>query len=265
MLEGSSIESDDASLKIRLSNGALLILDTHSRAKIFGDRMLLEQGRGQLENGGSVRLEALSLRIFSESPGATAVVSVLDSGTLEVGALNGPVSVTNAAGAEVANVAPGKTVKLRPAEAAAANQFTLTGCVTRMRSAYIMQDEVSGVTIELRGPAINGQVGNRVEVKGVRLPQTHAAQAIQLVEVAQVKVLESGCAVTLTAAQASGKHGDPNNAGSNTAATATRVAGMSIPVAAVVAGVAVAAGAGTAAAVTTSQSKKAKKISPGHR
>jgi len=99
----------------------------------------------------------------------------------------------------------------------------------------------------------------------MRVPQTHAAPAVQVVEVAQVKVLESGCAVTLTAAQVSGKHGDPKNSGGQTASTAGKIAGMSVPVAAVVAGVAVAAGAGTAAAVTTSQSKKPKKISPGHR
>ena len=97
------------------------------------------------------------------------------------------------------------------------------------------------------------------------MPQTHAALAMQVVEVAQVKVLESGCAVTLTAAQASGKHGDPKNAGGKTASAATKVAGMGIPVAAVVAGVAVVAGAGTAAAVTASQARKPKKISPGPR
>jgi len=155
LFEGNQIETGKVSSRLQLNTGAKVQLAAESRGIVYRDRLVLERGSSRLETAGDYQVEALSLRIRSESHEATAVVSLLDSGTLAVGALHGPVSVTNAAGREVANVAPGNTVELRPAAATAADQFALTGCVTRMQSAYLMRDEVAGVTTELRGPAIN--------------------------------------------------------------------------------------------------------------
>ena len=238
VFEGSTIETGKASVVLELIGGVRVVVDAQSRARIFGNHLLLEAGRAQIERGAEYKIEALSLRVSQASPAAKAAVTVQDGGAVEVGAPQGDVNVTNQEQVLVARVSEGRSVQLKPQQAAS-SAFALTGCVSRLTSSFMMRDEVSGVIVELRGADVHKQIGNRVEITGTLSPMVRAAApAAQAVQVLSTKTLGTGCSVTIAMPL---KTGARSRAEKTTSAGGTQIA--------VIAGVAVAAGAGAAVGV----------------
>src|SRR5258707_8441000 len=164
VFEGSIVETTDAPATVQIGSAVRVVLDAHSRAQVYADHLILERGRGQLDSGSNYRLEARTLRVMLGSAGSRAVVAAGDSGAVEVGSLNGDVRVTNNDGVHVANVEAGNSVGLRLEPGS--DKSILTGCVAEAGKAYVMRDEVSAVTVELRGTEMAEQMGKRVEVTG---------------------------------------------------------------------------------------------------
>lgn len=113
VFEGSTVETTDAPATVRIGNAVRVLLDANSRAQVYADHLRLERGSGQLDSGSNYRVEARTLRVMLGSAESRAVVAISESGTVEVGSLNGDVRVTNANGARIANVEPGNSVELR--------------------------------------------------------------------------------------------------------------------------------------------------------
>ena len=232
LFDGSLIETARATPSIRLENGATVQLSGESRSRIYANRMILERGQGELS--GSYSLEALGLKVAAASRDARGRVSLTGSGTLEVASLAGDFRVTNRAGFLVGSIGAGRALAFAPQSGGAAAPSTLTGCLTSLGGRFYLDDEVSGVKVELTGTRLEKETGNRVEVVG-------SAIAGQRVQVNTIKQLNQGCAAKPAAAAATGK----------TAGAAGKAAGMSAGTKAVIAGVAVAAAAGTTAGVYT--------------
>jgi hypothetical protein len=238
VFEGSTIETGNASVVLELVGGVRVVVDAQSRGRVFGNHLLLEAGRAQIERGAEYKIESLSLRVSQASPAAKAAVTVQDGNAVEVGAPQGDVSVTNKEQVLVARVGEGRSVQLKPAQAAS-SEFALTGCVSRLTSSFMMRDEVSGVVVELRGADVHKQVGNRVEITGTLLSSVRAAApAAEAVQVLSVKTLGTGCSATIAL---TAKNGERSRAEKTASAGGTHTA--------VIAGVAVAAGAGAAVGV----------------
>lgn len=256
LFEGSTVETQADSAKLRFTSGAEVLLEAGSRARVHEDHLTLEKGRGQLTSDGSYWIEARSLRIAPASAGSRAVVEIRDAAAVEVGALEGEAHVTTSEGVMVANVETGRSVELRLE--ASQDASTLTGCVSRAGRSYVMRDEVSAVTVELRGPEVNSTVGRRVELKGSIVKSARAVKpADQVIQVSEVKVLGSGCGTTIAAgATSSRSRGAIGPGGVASASSGAHTA--------VIAGVAVAAGAGAAVGVVASQHKKPPISPSGH-
>jgi hypothetical protein len=104
LFEGSVVETQDTMASLRLARGVRVSLGAASRAQVFQDHLRLEKGQAQLERGSTLWIEARTLRITAPA-GSRAVVSIVDSHAIEVGALSGEVQVRNALDAMVARVA----------------------------------------------------------------------------------------------------------------------------------------------------------------
>jgi hypothetical protein len=196
-------------------------------------------------------------------------VAVRDDAAVEVSALAGNVQVRNAQETVVAQVSPAQPVELRPDQGVSAS--ILTGCVSRIGQTYLLKDEASGVTVELRGTDLRRNMGKRIQITGQAAASRAATTADEVLQASEIKVLGTGCGTTLAALSKGAAKGsrarrsppDENTGEASTASTAAS-AGSSVPTA-VIAGVAVAvaAGAGTAAGFIAAQQSHKPPISPG--
>ena len=61
LLDGAVVETARTASSVQLSNGTRLSLSPASRARVYGDRMILEKGETRIENVVGFHLEALGL------------------------------------------------------------------------------------------------------------------------------------------------------------------------------------------------------------
>ncbi|MCC6536824.1 MAG: hypothetical protein IT162_04695 [Bryobacterales bacterium] len=256
LFSGATVETDRASGQLALRNGARLQLGANSRAKIFENRLVLEQGAGQFRAGeqNQFNLEARSLRIIPADASSVAQVSMVGGNRIHVSALRGSFRVASANGVVVAALAAGRALEFEPSQAGASAPSKLSGCVVSKDGRFFLTDETSNVTVELRGPGLAQQAGHKVDVTGAQLPGVTPVQPAYLnagmvVQVSEMKMVSRKCALPAAAAAAAGAAGAGAAAGAATAGAAAGAAGAAAGVSsAVVAGVVVAAAA-TATAV----------------
>jgi len=246
VFEGNTIETAKAPSQLRLNTGVQVRLASESRAKVYGQRTILEKGTGQLESSGSYQLEARTLRISGAAPHSVARVQLSGGGTVVVAAMAGAVRVTNASGLLVAAMDPGRELSFDP-EAGASAPTRLSGCLLQKDNKFIVVDQATNVTMGVEGAGLDKLLGNRVEVSG--------AVENDILRVASVKqIAKGGCAAVAKkigaaagAASAAGAAGAAG-AAAGTAGAAAGVAGATV---AIVGGVAVAGTVGGLAAAET--------------
>jgi hypothetical protein len=239
LFEGATIETKSAASRMELATGARVSLGTDSRARFYGDRMILEKGEGRLEKAESFRFEARGLIIQPETGNASARVVLTGGARVELAALSGSFRVLNARGLLVANVASGHALELEPQAADTATK--LTGTLRNVGGHFLLTDETSNVTVELAGPGLAKEVGNRVEIMGQMDPSaTPVTDASQFIQVTQLKHLGKGAPANSGTAAAGGAAGG--------GAAGTHVIGLSVTTIAIIGGVAVAATLGGLAA-----------------
>jgi len=256
IFEGSVVETEEVPAKLRLASGARLWLDVASRANVFQDHLLLQKGRAQLDAGSAFRIEARTLRVALAAPESRAVITIQDSGTVQVGTLNGQALVRNGEDVMVARVDFGRPVDLRPDSSGGS---LVTGCVSKLGKSFVLQDEVSGVAVELRGKNLNTYLGKRIQVTEKAAEMLTSGTAEQEIQASTIKVLGMGCPASLavstgTAAEGSRERGAPISAGAASVASGTS-AGISLS-AAVLGGTAVAASSAAVAHVVAAKKKK---------
>lgn len=258
LFEGNTIETGRVNSQLQLNNGAKMQLAAESRGIVYRDRLVLEKGNSRFENAGNYQVEALSLRINPDGKSAGRV-SVMGSRLVQVAALSGPVRVTNAAGALLANVEAGNTLEFTPEEAGAPTPTTVTGCVMHSGSKFELTDEVSAVKFEVVGAGIEKEVGHRVEVSGSIVPDDAANQ----VRLSTIKQLSKRCSNRSGGAAAAGAAGG-SAAGGSGASTAAAT-GMAVATKAIIAGVIVAGAATGAAVAVVNSSDDSTTLSPSTR
>ncbi|MBZ5592422.1 MAG: hypothetical protein LAP39_09310 [Acidobacteriia bacterium] len=259
LFEGSVIETEDAMAKLQLAGGVRVLLDETSRAHVFQDHLLLEKGRAQLDHGAGFRIEARTLRVTRATAESRAMVSLRNSGAVEVGALSGEVQVRNGLDVMVARVTPARAVELRPGADGAS---LVTGCVSKLGKRFVLEDEASGVAVELRGEKLDNYAGKRIQLTGQAVSSRAIAPADQVIQASEFRVLATGSSATLAASTgtaATGSRARMAPGGSGAASTASAGMGASP---AVLGGVGVAPS--TAAVTHISRAKKRKpRISHG--
>jgi len=204
---------------------------------VFHDRLVLERGVSELDSGQGYWIEARGLRILPQGLGAAGRVLVDGSRKVQAAALAGSLRVTASDGTVVALLAPGKALEFEP-QAVTGEQapFQMTGCLEKSGAAFLLRDPISGVTEEVRGSGLEGEIGRMVEVTATVLPGVKPVEGAQeVVQVSRLVRVSAGCIVPT--------------------ATTAPPPGMSAKSKAVIAGVIV-GGAGAAAAVYFTVIKK---------
>lgn len=237
LFEGTTVETCETSSRLRLINGVEMRLASSSRGTVFKDRLILERGAGELEGADRFLIEAKGLQVLAEGPAAAGRVVVTEGQTIQVAALRGQFRVLTADGVMVAAMPAGKALEFDAAQAGASAPWSMTGCLSERNGRYLLRDETTGVTVEVRGAGLATSVGNQVAVTGVVVPGVQPAEgAAQMIQVSTLRQIGEACS------SPSGAH-LPSKAPAKTAATGKRKA--------VIAGVVVAAaGAGAGIGLT---------------
>jgi len=237
IFDGSTLETMSTASQIRLNDGARLRLASDSRGTVFSDHVDLQKGTASI-TGYSAVANGLNVRADGK---ASATISMLDQGVVEVAALTGSVHVFDAAGLNVANLVPGRALDLKPQDAGANAPSNLTGCAVKAGGNTLLTDETSNVTVQLRGG--NVKTGQRVQITGSMVPNaTPPSGASQVINVTNVKEVGGPCKGVGSAAAGAAAAGAAAGAGVGAGVgTATLV----------VIGVAAAAGAGVGIAAGT--------------
>lgn len=246
LFEGSTLETAAASSAVEMVSGARLSLASASKGRLFGDRMILEKGIGQLDKAENFRLEARGLTIQPETEKSSARVALGAGARIQVAALNGSFRVLNSLGVLVADIGAGRAVEFDPQPANTASR--LSGCLTMRGVHYLLTDETTNVVVELGGLGLDKEKGNRVEITGAMDPTaTPVSDASQFIRVSSVKRLSKGCGAS-GAAAAAGAGGAPGKTAGAGAGRTGAGAAISTTTIAIIGGVAAAALVGGLAA-----------------
>ena len=180
LFDGNTIETGATSSRLQMKNGRLARLNADSTAKVYSDHIVLEKGLG--ETYGNLPVDASSLRISGDS----ARVSIHGK-TVEVAALNAPVTVSTSTGIQVANLMPGKALAFTPqAEAGAMAPATMSGVVRKVGTMYMLTDTTSNVTVQVSGGGIEKYVKHMVTITGTPGSGTPPPGASQVITVTNV-------------------------------------------------------------------------------
>lgn len=184
IFDGNTLETQSAASQVRLNGGAQLKLASDSKGTVYSDHVDLQKGSANI-TGYSANANGLKVRADGK---ASAAISMLGQGVVEIAALTGDVHVFNAAGLNVANLAPGRALDLRPQDAGASAPSSLTGCTKKSGNDTLLTDETSNVTVQLRGGSAKSN--RRYQVTGSMVPNaTPASGATQVLNVTNAKEL----------------------------------------------------------------------------
>jgi hypothetical protein len=240
LFDGSIIETATAASDIQLTGGVAMRLAADSRAVVFQRKLVLESGYGQLQSSTPFEMEARSLRISTVAGDSLARIRLEGERRVTVGALRGQVRVMNQAGLLVASLEAGRSLDFEPQAAGAAAPTRASGCLVAKSGKLAIVEQTTNLLLEVQGPGLDKELGNRVEVTGIADSGTATVRgATQLIKVAGFKELSKGGCASIA-----------KRVGATTAAagSATAVAGAAAGGGAAAGAGAAAAGAGAAAA-----------------
>jgi hypothetical protein len=238
LFEGTILETTHATSRLDMAGGARLQLAPDSRGRVYSDRLVLERGAGEIQRG-VYRIEANVLRVTPAPKEGAVKVSWLAGNRIEVAALAGAVRVANAEGLLLASIDAGRALEFAPPGGGAVPPSMVTGCVVPANGAFLLTDEVSGVSVVLRGSGITfgDFAGKVVEVSGsIILPAPTDGAAAEVLEIRSVKVIAKACVTAQPRAPANRKASSPHQG-------------------AVIAGVVITAGVGVVAGILVTREK----------
>lgn len=205
LFEGTTVVTGAASSRLQLDDGVRMELASSSRGTVYRDRMVLERGAGQLDSARDFRIEALGLAIVSDEPESSARV-VLGEDLVQVASLRGSFRVTNGEGVVLAALPAGRALAFQVANSGASAPSVMAGCLTKSGGTYLLRDDTTGVTVELRGKDFDREVGNEVAITGVIVQSAKAADgASQVFQVSDLERVSNRCSSGAPGAAAPGQ------------------------------------------------------------
>jgi len=208
VFSGTTLQTQRASSQVRLKDGAQVRFDSDSRGKIFSDHVDLQQGSAKISDFSAI---ANGLKI--QATGDSSANVSLKGKVVEIAAITGDVRVFNSTGGIVANILPGHALDLRQ-EVGAVSASSFVGCPVKSGNNFLITDETSNVTAELRGIKINA--GQHVQVTGSLIPS--ANPETQIMSVVSVKELAGPCGSGAGSTTVNAMAGAPAGTGSQVAA-----------------------------------------------
>ncbi len=198
--EGTLVEAASVEALVKLANGARFVVREGGRARVYSDRVVLEQGRGDLA-AGSYRVEAKGMTFAPGEPGSRASFAIRDAAAVQVAATFGRIQARNLAGMLISNIDSGSALEFEPqAQGGAALPSSFFGCVLKKDGKFVIYDQTTRMIVELRssvGVEFAGHVGNRVQANGT---SRAAANGAQTLDVSTVSPVETGGCSTVAEA-----------------------------------------------------------------
>lgn len=249
LTEGVLIETTASSPSLRFDSGARVTLGENARARVYGDRVVLEAGASEVRSAGGFAVESNSYRIVPESADAAGYVRRADEATVEVASTQGTLRVFDGRGILLANVvAGGDALAFSLQAGGAAPPSSFIGCLVRKGETFILYDQTTRITVELRGDAqqLRQEWGNRVQVIGTTDTTATSEAAAQLVSVSTLtRIGTGGCEPVAQAVGGTLPAGAPTAPGPPPRTIPSGGGGMSAGTKiAIVGGIAAGAGAG---------------------
>jgi len=201
LFNGAVVETRASASHTTLRDGTKLDLGTASRARVYSDHALLEQGTTQVRGATHFQVMTSHLQVFSKEP---FQVSLTQPGHVAVVALEGFAEVKNAQGILVARVMPGSPLEFQEAGASAPTQ--VSGCLHKKDNHYVIYVSATGTEVEIIGTDLEQYVGKQVDVTGsVDTSVTPVAGATQVIQVANLKAGSgAGCKPVAAAGMSGG-------------------------------------------------------------
>jgi hypothetical protein len=183
LFDGATVETGAASSELALRNGVRVQLGVESRARVWNDRLLLMKGVGQVAAPSNFAVGVAGLQI--QAAGARIRVGLSDR--VEIASYAGTARVSGTSGLELASIMAGRSMSFSM-QAAQAGTITRAGCLVYKNGHYLLQDQSTQEVVELNGPDLTPNVGNRVEIRGTvanaRPTTTPATALLNIVSVA---------------------------------------------------------------------------------
>ncbi len=239
LFDGTLVETTAASSQLQLYGGAEMRLAANTRVTVYRNRLVLDNGYGEVRSASGFEVDARSLRIAA-APDTVARIRLKGDRQVTVAAVHGGVKVLNSSGLLVAAVDQGYSLDFEPQAAGAAAPTKASGCLLAKAGKFILAEQTTNVVLEVHGTGLDKELGNRVEISGISASDSASVSgATQLIQVAGLKEIgKGGCSAVA------------KKIGATTAITAGAAAGATAGTAAgtTVGTTAAGAGAGTAAA-----------------
>jgi len=197
LFDGSTVATDAAPSRLQLSNGSKFEMSPNTRAKVYQDRIVLEQGYGDFRAAPGTRIEARGLQVAPADANSTARVAVFGKNSVQVATSHGAFRVYSAAGILMANVSANRALNFEPQAGSSAS--AVTGCLLKKDNKFVVFDETSQALYELRGTGFDPEWGNRVEVMGTALAS--GGGATQVLQVSNLRRVSAGGCLTVASQQ----------------------------------------------------------------
>ena len=171
LFDGTTVETGQATATLRLDNGTEIMLAINSHGVVYGDHLVLLQGKSQLKTlGAPFALEADGLRVVPSNPNASGTVSLGPSNTVDVAAMAGDFRVVDDVRFSIAHVSRGAAISFPAAQNAAApgrsSYVEVSGKVTHEDFDYFLTTD-QGVKYQLvSGEELKKFTGKTVVVSG---------------------------------------------------------------------------------------------------
>ena len=194
LFDGARVETSTASSELALKNGVKVHLAAGSSAQVWTNRLKLDRGSGQITAPGAFEIGAAGMNVSTS--GSRLMIALAGPGRLQVAALSGSARVTGAQGQLAGAVTAGNSMNFAMLQA-----ITRAGCLLYKQNGFILQVDDSPEVLQLQGPDLVANVGNRVEITGSRATTPANIQpATSVVDVTAVAPRSTGGCLTVASA-----------------------------------------------------------------
>ncbi len=193
LFDGSLLETGDTPSRLRLTNGASVLLASDTRARVRRDRLELEAGGGEV--AGRYPIQARRLRIEPDSDAARLRVRLAGDNALQVAALAGSLRVFDSRGVHIANLPAGVALQFEPQTGQLAPPSNFIGCILKKEGIFVLYDRTTRLLVELRGNFdFADHWGDQVQIAGATDTAAESKVASQVVDVSTLTPFaEGGC------------------------------------------------------------------------
>ncbi len=224
VLDGSIVETANNPSQLSLKNGIRFDLAAQSRAQVFDNHAVLQQGASQIHASSGFTIQVNSLSVIPAVQPSTIRVVRASASKLQVFAVTGQAEVHNSGGLLIAKVFPGSSLDFDQPPAGAAGATKVSGKLEKQDGRYMLTDATTKTTVELQGDNLEKSVGHCIAATGSADPTT--ATLIHVATYAEVSCKKLGLPAAVGAGAAAA--GAAAGVGLSTGAIAAIVGGVAV-------------------------------------